>query len=125
MVAHAVVSPSGRSVPLRVLNPRKEAVVVKKGTRIATMEALEKDPPGDEDLNVHAVSRDKDVPHDDQKALWEMVSKIGDHLSVRDKEMLFSVLLDYADVFSLHMYARIIDGAQTFLYLYMFDLAVY
>ena len=46
------------------------------------------DPPGDEDLNVHAVSRDKDVPHDDQKALWEMVSKIGDHLSVRDKEML-------------------------------------
>ena len=102
MVAHAVVSPSGRSVPLRVLNPRKEAVVVKKGTRIATMEALEKDPPGDEDLNVHAVSRDKDVPHDDQKALWEMVSKIGDHLSVRDKEMLFSVLLDYADVFSLH-----------------------
>ena len=34
-----------------------------------------------------------------QKVLW---NKLGDHLSDSDKELLYSVFLEYADVFTLH-----------------------
>eukprot|EP00731_Ephydatia_muelleri_P035352 Em0116g4a len=46
MVAHAVVCPNAKPVPVRVVNPREEIVVLKKGTEIAHMELLEQDPPG-------------------------------------------------------------------------------
>ena len=44
MVAHAVVCPNAKPVPVRVVNPREEIVVLKKGTEIAHMELLEQDP---------------------------------------------------------------------------------
>ncbi|KAL5505465.1 hypothetical protein EMCRGX_G006900 [Ephydatia muelleri] len=44
LVAHALVCPANNAVPLRVLNPREEPVIVPKGTRIATLEALEREP---------------------------------------------------------------------------------
>ena len=44
MVANAVVSPSSNVVQVRILNPRDEMVVLKKGTQIASMELLEQDP---------------------------------------------------------------------------------
>ena len=31
------------------------------------------------------------------------MSKLGDHLSDSDKELLYSVFLEYADVFTLHL----------------------
>ena len=40
MVASAVVSPNSNEVPVRILNPRDEKVVLKKGTQIARMELL-------------------------------------------------------------------------------------
>eukprot|EP00731_Ephydatia_muelleri_P003773 Em0001g3773a len=44
MVAHAVVCPNAKLVPVRMVNPREEIVVLKKGTEIAHMELLEQDP---------------------------------------------------------------------------------
>ena len=40
-VARALVQPQGGMVPVRLLNPRPEMVVVHKGTKNATLEPLE------------------------------------------------------------------------------------
>eukprot|EP00731_Ephydatia_muelleri_P016275 Em0009g699a len=61
---------------LRVLSPREEPVIVPKGTRIATLEALEREPP-DDVIQVHAVSAtgNKSLSSSEEGVLWEMVSK--------------------------------------------------
>ena len=38
MVARSVVCPTSQAVPVRLLNPREESVVVRKGVQIARME---------------------------------------------------------------------------------------
>ena len=66
MVAHGIVNPKNGSVPLRVLPLRNEEVVVRKGTRIAVMEALEEDPHVDHHIGmVHRLSGN--VSSGDQK----------------------------------------------------------
>ena len=50
MVAHALVCPNNQSVPIRVLNPREQPVVLKKGDLIARMEPVEQRP-----INVNSV----------------------------------------------------------------------
>ena len=44
MVAHAIVRPLKGAVPLRIFNPDEEAIMVKKGVTIATMEQLVEEP---------------------------------------------------------------------------------
>eukprot|EP00731_Ephydatia_muelleri_P039257 Em1280g1a len=77
LVAHALVCPANNAVPLRVLSPREEPVIVPKGTRIATLEALDREPP-DDVIQVHAVSAtgNKSLSSSEEGVLWEMVSKI-------------------------------------------------
>ena len=41
MVVHTIVRPLSGVIPLRILNPRGEAVIVKKDVTIASMEQLE------------------------------------------------------------------------------------
>ena len=41
MVAHPIVRPLSRVVPLRIFNPGEEAVMAKKGVTIASVEQLE------------------------------------------------------------------------------------
>ena len=41
MVARSVVCPTSQAVPVRLLNPREESVVVRKGVQIARMEQLD------------------------------------------------------------------------------------
>eukprot|EP00731_Ephydatia_muelleri_P038352 Em0729g1a len=76
LVAHALVCPANNAVPLRVLSPREEPVIVPKGTRIATLEALDREPP-DDVIQVHAVSAtgNKSLSSSEEGVLWEMVSK--------------------------------------------------
>ena len=64
------------------------------------IEALEEDPHVGHHIDM--VHRSGDVSPDVQKVLWDIASKIGDHLSDSDKEILYSVFLEYADVFTLH-----------------------
>ena len=93
MVASAVVSPNSIEVPVRILNPRDEKVVLKKGTQIASMELLEQDPV----MNISTVMKNHGVS---LNILWEMVSKVGGHISKSEREQLYSLLLEFADVFS-------------------------
>ncbi|KAL5517635.1 hypothetical protein EMCRGX_G003217 [Ephydatia muelleri] len=96
MVANAVVSPSSNEVPVRILNPRDEMVVLKKGTQIASMEFLEQDPV----INISTVMKNAEVSLECQNILWDLVSKVGSHISESEREQLYSLLVEFADVFS-------------------------
>lgn len=101
LVARAVVCPTGSTVPLRVFNPHKEAVRLWKGLKIAQMEPLDKDPPITSDTHLLTISAVTEVSPSEHKVLWDIVSTIT-HLSNSEKELLFVLLMEYADVFSFH-----------------------
>lgn len=98
MVARGLVRPDGEGlVPVRVLNPRDEEIVLKKGAEVAKMELI-----GDDCvLNISAVTRNSNQSREDQEKLWKMVCEVGDHISDTEKEQLFALVVEYADVFSL------------------------
>ena len=101
LVARAVVCPTGSTVPLRVFNPHKEAVRLGKGLKIAQMEPLDKDPPITSDAHLLTISAVTEVSPSEHKVLWDIVSN-STHLSNSEKELLFVLLMEYADVFSFH-----------------------
>eukprot|EP00731_Ephydatia_muelleri_P019301 Em0012g126a len=98
MVARSVVCPTSQAVPVRLLNPREESVVVRKGVQIARMEQLD-------DMCVGNVLPAPTSPSEaspkDKDMLWDMVCKVGNHVSSAEKEKLYYLLLEYSDVFSL------------------------
>lgn len=102
MVARAVVSPSSRKIPIRLLNPQKEPIELGKGIKVAQMEALVEEPPL-QSPNPVVLSAVTEVPQDKEEALWKMVSS-NDHLSEYEKVLLYALLLEYADVFRLHAF---------------------
>eukprot|EP00731_Ephydatia_muelleri_P006688 Em0003g936a len=82
MVAHAVVCPNAKPVPVRMVNPREEIVVLKKGTEIAHMELQEQDPV----IETSTVAEKFNISREDQSMLWEMVSRVGDDVNKDEKE---------------------------------------
>ena len=101
LVARAVVCPTGSTVPLCVFNPHKEAVRLGKGLKIAQMEPLDKDPPITSDAHLLTISAVTEVSPSEHKVLWDIVSN-STHLSNSEKELLFVLHMEYADVFSFH-----------------------
>ena len=101
LVARAMVCPTGSTVPLRVFNPHKEAVRLGKGLKIAQMEPLDKDPPITSNTHLLTISAVTEVSPSEHKVLWDIVSN-STHLSNSEKELLFVLLMEYADVFSFH-----------------------
>ena len=65
------------------------------------MEPLDKDPPISSDTHLLTVSAVTEVSPSEHKVLWDIVSTIT-HLSNSEKELLFVLLMEYADVFSFH-----------------------
>eukprot|EP00731_Ephydatia_muelleri_P015777 Em0009g201a len=105
IVAGAVVTPSiGEplgSIPVLMCNPLPTETVVHKGTRIARATRLQ-----DESLLApvtDAMSQEKKIPkvsESKSKLLWEMVQNCAADLSKEEMEMLYHVLMAYADVFA-------------------------
>ena len=96
-VARAIVCPKNGLIPLRILNPRNCNIPLKKGTELARMERIEGPV-----VNLSAV-RGTDtgkVSTAAQETLWSLASKVGDPISAVEKEHLFTLLCEYADVFS-------------------------
>ena len=50
--------------------------------------------------NVSTVNMSGEVLPADQEVLWSLVSKVGEHVSAVEKERMFALLQEYADVFS-------------------------
>eukprot|EP00731_Ephydatia_muelleri_P008358 Em0004g696a len=93
IVARANTSPSDGLVPIRILNPRECSIELKKGTELAKMDHIEQG----SILNVSVTtSRESSTTN---QLLWEMVNKVGDCLGTKEKEQLYVLLQEYADVF--------------------------
>ena len=98
VVANAVVMPpSGESsCVIRIINPTKEAITVHKGTKAANMETIN-------DVMVAEIGTDQhlnSLTEEKQKLLREMVDRTEDELSQSQREKLYDLLADFADVFA-------------------------
>ena len=96
-VARALVQPAGTRVPVRLLNPRAEPLMVYAGTELATLEEVEA-----RVESVCAVSEGgpATVSEEKREMLWKLVEESDPELSGEEKE-LFLHLLSYADVFAV------------------------
>ena len=97
LVARAVVSPNGQKVPVRIANVRDDPVSVRKGTKIAEMEAV---PQTEVSSLVASAEQEEPIPEKKRQMLWEMVVRSGDTLTDQQRELLFALLLKYEDVFA-------------------------
>ena len=98
MVARAVMCSNKETFPIRVLNPRDSSIVLQKGVELAKMELIEQDLV---QLNAASVGKSSGKESSvDQAELWNLVLGAGDQLDQNEKEMLFSLLMEYKDVFS-------------------------
>ena len=105
IVAGAMVTPSiGEplgSIPVLMCNPLPTETVVHKGTRIARATRLQ-----DESVLApvtDAMSQEKKIPkvsESKSKLLWEMLQNCAADLGKDEMEMLYHVLMAYADVFA-------------------------
>ena len=85
MVAHAIVRPLKGAVPLRIFNPGEEAMMVKKGVTIATMEQLVEEPKTMTFVSSVTAARKPEASLQDQSLLWDMVMKVGKNISMAEK----------------------------------------
>ena len=60
------------------------------------MELLEQDPV----INISTVMKNAEVSLECQNILWDLVSKVGSHINESEREQLYSLLVEFADVFS-------------------------
>ena len=97
LVARAIVNPKDGAVPIRLLNPRDEAVTIPKGTKVAMMELL---PEQTASTPVSSVQeRSQGVPEAKQDTLQNLVENASG-LNPQEREQLYALLLEYADVFA-------------------------
>ena len=100
MVTSSIGEPLG-SIPVLMCNPLPTETVIRKGTRIARATRLQ-----DESVLApvtDAMSQEKKIPNVSEsksKLLWEMVQNCAADLSMEEMEMLYHVLMAYADVFA-------------------------
>ena len=86
-----------RAVPVRLMNPRTEAVTIAKGSKIATMEAL---PEQIDDMPVASVQEGpQGILEAKREILHDIVENV-DGLNPQEREQLYAVLLEFADVFA-------------------------
>ena len=96
-IANGLVGSVCDQVPVRLLNPSPDRMVVYKGTKIATVEEIDEIP----HQAVLAVQpEEKGVPHSKRHTLSKMVEKCASDLTVEQREQLFQLLLEYADIFA-------------------------
>ena len=88
-IANGLVCTSSSQVPVRLLNPSSDCVVIYRGTKIATVEEVEPKP----SAAISAV-QEKDVSRRKRQALNEMVMECASDLLVEQKEQLLQVLLE-------------------------------
>ena len=102
MVANAIVHSRGNElIPVRLLNSRDIPVTVKKEEQIAKLEEAE---PCTSTAGISTISVGTELSLEEKEALWlwDIVLKVGNHISPAEREQLFSVLLEYKDAFALH-----------------------
>ena len=96
-VARAVVEPRDGQVPVRLLNPRNETVVLHKNTEIATLEEL--GAPLLPRATIASVEFGNMSP-EKLSVLQYLVERDGSRLSTAEQEKFLVLLMEYADIFA-------------------------
>jgi len=91
------VSPESGEIPIRILNPRTEPIELCKGKTIAVMEPIVQDQLPE---TVSSVGEKPKVSDKKQSQLWQMVSENGATLTEDERQQLYAVLVEYADIFA-------------------------
>lgn len=91
------MSPESGEIPIRILNPRTEPIELCKGKTIAVMEPIVQDQLPE---TVSSVGEKPKVSDKKQSQLWQMVSEIGTTLTEDERQQLYAVLVEYADIFA-------------------------
>ena len=86
-VACALVEPTSSTIPVRVLNPLTESVVLYAGTTIAALESIDP-PPGEVSVVSSSTGSMKDT--NKEELLWTLVEQTGEGLSTDLKNMFSS-----------------------------------
>ena len=89
MVAWAVVT-AGNCVPVRLLNPIDQDIILYKGTRIAALAEVEE---SDNSVHVSTVQKTEGVSPQVEAELVKETS-----LGAEEQDKLFVLLMDYADI---------------------------
>ena len=101
LVAHALVSPEQDSVPVSLLNPRAESIIVKAGTVITTSE-LAKIPETPTPF-VASVATGANATQEQESMVWQLVDESRE-LTLEEKEQLYTLLLQNANLFATYQY---------------------
>ena len=99
MIAAAVVTP-GDSIPIRVMNPTGQSVMLYKGTKVASLSGIDEVIPGEQSVPVSSVHQRCD---DTSAMLEEPFQSLLENvpLTSDQQNVLFSLLMEYADVFAI------------------------
>ena len=96
-VARALVKLKNGLVLVRLVNPRKEAIVVYKNMKLATLEQ-----PGEslsQEILV-ATAGPEDLSQTKQEPLWGLVEKNGAHLWDSQRDKFYNLLSNYSYIFA-------------------------
>ena len=107
LVATAVVHPNTENthpvVPVRLLNLAPDGVTIYKGTKLGEASMIDES----DSVLVSEVQEDfygnfnqEDVPEAKRQLLWQAVESTADDLTSEQRQQLFEVLLEHADVFA-------------------------
>ena len=86
LVASALVEPRAGEVPVRLLNPRAETIMIRNGTQIASLHPVQV--PSEEDV-VIAAAEPQQLPQDKQEVLWGVAESLSTELSKGERESNF------------------------------------
>ena len=96
MVAWAVVR-AVTCVPVHVLNPTDQDVILYKATRIAALAEAEEP---HSSVHVSTVKKIEEASPQVEAALWQLVK--GTSLGSEEEDKLFVLLMDYVDIFAMN-----------------------
>ena len=96
LVAWAVVR-AVTCVPVHVLSPTDQDVILYKGTRIAPLAEAEEP---HSSVHVSTVKKIEKAPPQVEAALWQLVK--GTSLGSEELDKLFVLLMDYVDIFAMN-----------------------
>ena len=97
MVARSLLDSPNTQIPVRLMNPSDQPVTLYKGKRIATLEPVEETP----GVAIAGVQpKHPQVSEEKQETLWKLVDSVGESLSETNREELFCLLMEYADIFA-------------------------
>ena len=95
-IAQGLVEPASPTIPLVVLNPSEEPLMVYSGARVATLQNVKVS--ATKEVGAVNTEGTKEVGQEKKEMLWDLVENSSAELSPDEKDLFYHLLLSYADV---------------------------